>query len=169
MLLAITNFTLSSVRRHVAVAFCQGHRPSISTSSEKLRKVRISTIPARMIKLWTVGFIATVLMMSAATRNSRPRRIDLPSPDRKSDTSLSRGADRRIIRKRKTASVPNAPMTMIAVPTNSTALVARWIQYDSDENMDFRLRTKAASSSWQLSPLPKSNGCPASYRLSRAA
>ncbi|EZP54185.1 hypothetical protein BW41_01715 [Sphingomonas sp. RIT328] len=77
--------------------FCHGHRPSISTSSEKLRKVRIRTMPARTKRLSNVGSTATVLMMSAATRNSRPSRIDRPSPDRKSAINTARSVAPLII------------------------------------------------------------------------
>ena len=57
---------------------CHGQRPSISTSSEKLRKVRISTMPASTARLCSVGSTATVPMMSAATRNSSPSRMPRP-------------------------------------------------------------------------------------------
>ena len=59
-------------------ARCHGQRPSISTSNEKLRKVRISTIPASTARLCRVGSTATVPMMSAATRNSSPSRMPRP-------------------------------------------------------------------------------------------
>ena len=59
-------------------SFCHGQRPVISTSREKLSNVRISTIPASTATLRGVGVIATVRMMSAATRNSRPSRIERP-------------------------------------------------------------------------------------------
>src|SRR5690606_1864855 len=39
---------------------CHGHFPSISTSSERLRKVLISTIPASTARLSRPGSIATV-------------------------------------------------------------------------------------------------------------
>src|SRR6476661_5943595 len=62
-----------------SVDFCQGHRPVISNSREKLRNVRMTTITARTPTLVKVGVTATVRMMSAATRSSRPRRMDRPS------------------------------------------------------------------------------------------
>lgn len=62
-----------------SVSFCQGHRPVISNSREKLRNVRMTTITARTPTLVKVGVTATVRMMSAATRSSRPRRMDRPS------------------------------------------------------------------------------------------
>jgi hypothetical protein len=58
---------------------CHGHAPVISSCSEKLRNVRIPTIPPSTATLCGVGVIATVRMMSAATRNSRPSRIERPS------------------------------------------------------------------------------------------
>ncbi|MCW2530304.1 MAG: hypothetical protein JWM76_5164 [Pseudonocardiales bacterium] len=62
-----------------AVAFCQGHRPVISSSREKLRNVRMSTITPRTATLRTVGVTATVRTMSAATSSSRPTRMLRPS------------------------------------------------------------------------------------------
>ena len=59
--------------------FCHGHLPVISSSSVKLRNVRMSTIPARTPTLCSVGVTATVRMMSAATSSSRPSRIERPS------------------------------------------------------------------------------------------
>jgi hypothetical protein len=56
-----------------------GQRPSISTSSEKLRNVLISTISPKTATFWSEGWTATVLMMSAATRNSRPSRMLRPN------------------------------------------------------------------------------------------
>ncbi|OFS21490.1 hypothetical protein HMPREF3086_04855 [Dietzia sp. HMSC21D01] len=50
--------------------FCQGHRPEISSSSDQLRNVRITTIAASTATLSNVGVTATVLMMSAGTRIS---------------------------------------------------------------------------------------------------
>jgi hypothetical protein len=61
-----------------STVFCQGHRPVISSSSEKLRKVRMATIKASTPTLAYVGATATVRMMSPATRSSSPRRIDRP-------------------------------------------------------------------------------------------
>src|SRR5690349_24471179 len=52
-----------------ASALRHGHLPSISTSNEKLRKVRITTMPASTPTLRKGGSTATVLMMSPATRN----------------------------------------------------------------------------------------------------
>jgi len=51
----------------------------ISSSSDQLRNVRISTMPASTATLWAVGVIATVRMMSAATSNSSPSKIARPS------------------------------------------------------------------------------------------
>lgn len=62
-----------------AGALCHGHCPVTSSSREKLRKVRMSTMPASTATLCRVGVIATVRMMSAATNNSSPRRMDRPS------------------------------------------------------------------------------------------
>jgi hypothetical protein len=56
----------ATARRH-------GQRPSISTSNEKLRNVLISTISPKTATFSSDGCTATVLMMSAATRNSRPQ------------------------------------------------------------------------------------------------
>jgi hypothetical protein len=69
----------ASAESGVRSSFCHGHRPVISSSKEKLRKVRISTMMARTPTLSNVGVTATVRMMSAATRSSRPSRMDLPS------------------------------------------------------------------------------------------
>lgn len=48
---------------------CQGHFPVISSSKEKLRKVRIRTIKANTPTLANVGVTATARRMSAATRS----------------------------------------------------------------------------------------------------
>lgn len=63
---------------HWVLRFCQGQRPSSSTSREKLRKVRTRTMTARTPTLMKVGETATVRMMSPATRNSSPSRIARP-------------------------------------------------------------------------------------------
>ena len=55
-----------------------GTTPSISISSEKLRKVRMSTIRPSTRTFCMVGSTATVRMRSAATRTSRPRRMLRP-------------------------------------------------------------------------------------------
>jgi putative transposase len=57
-----------------------------------------------------------------------PSRIERPRPERKLATNISRLVAPLTIPIRKAASVPNAPTTMMAVPTISKALVARWIQ-----------------------------------------
>jgi hypothetical protein len=62
----------ATARRH-------GQRPSISTSSEKLRNVLISTIDPKMATFSSEGCTTTVLMMSAATKNSRPSRMLRPN------------------------------------------------------------------------------------------
>ena len=66
----------ATVRRH-------GQRPSISTSNEKLRNVLISTTSPKTATFSSDGCTATVLMMSAATKNSRPQQNAAPkhSPD----------------------------------------------------------------------------------------
>jgi hypothetical protein len=59
----------------------QGQRPSISSTSVKLRKVRTTTRPASSPRLTKVRLMAINLTMSAATRipgpsqNERPRLI----------------------------------------------------------------------------------------------
>ena len=63
-------------------ARCQGQHSSISVSSEKLRNVRIPTIPARRATLWKVSGAVMVEMMSAPTRSSRPSRMTRPRFDR---------------------------------------------------------------------------------------
>ena len=55
-----------------------GSTPSISTSSEKLRNVLTRTISPRVAALSSVWSIATVRMMSAMIRTSRPSRIERP-------------------------------------------------------------------------------------------
>jgi Domain of unknown function (DUF1918) len=62
-----------------ATARRQGQRPSISTSSEKLRNVLIATISPKTATFSSEGWTATVLMMSAATKNSRPSRMLRPN------------------------------------------------------------------------------------------
>jgi pimeloyl-ACP methyl ester carboxylesterase len=57
---------------------CHCHAPVTSSWREKLRNVRISTMPPSTATLSPVGVTATVRMMSAATKNSRPRRIARP-------------------------------------------------------------------------------------------
>ncbi len=58
---------------------CHGHFPESSTSRAKLKNVRTATMMARTPTPEKVGATATVRMMSAATRNSSPRRMDLPT------------------------------------------------------------------------------------------
>jgi len=50
----------------------------ISSSREKLRKVRITTMRPSTPTERNVGVTATVRMMSAATSSSSPRRIERP-------------------------------------------------------------------------------------------
>src|SRR4051794_26589775 len=59
--------------------FCQGHRPVTSTSSEKLRNVRMTMMPARVATLVRLGEAATVRTMSPAPSSSRPSRMVWPS------------------------------------------------------------------------------------------
>ena len=66
----------------VAMYFCHGQRPVISTSSEKLKKVRMTTMPPSTATLVRVGLAATVRMMSPATRSSNPNKIVRPSSSR---------------------------------------------------------------------------------------
>jgi hypothetical protein len=54
-----------------ALRGCQGQRASVSTWRATLRKVRITTITPSTPTLVNVGDMATVRMMSPATRNSR--------------------------------------------------------------------------------------------------
>jgi protein-S-isoprenylcysteine O-methyltransferase Ste14 len=108
-------------RSRSAAARCQGQRPSISTSSDQLRKVRISTIPASTSTLSIVGSIATVLMMSAATRNSRPSRIARPRFERRQAMRSCPSVLSR--RRRKRASATIAPIRMIEMPRISTMRV----------------------------------------------
>src|SRR5207249_843620 len=51
----------------------QGHTPVTSSSRAKLNTVRMTTMAPSTPTLVKVGEDATVLMMSPATRNSRPR------------------------------------------------------------------------------------------------
>jgi len=60
------------------VARCHGQQPSISVSSEKLRKVRISTIAASSPTLSNVKGAVMVEIMSAPTNNSSPSRMPRP-------------------------------------------------------------------------------------------
>ena len=65
--------------RHFEDGFCcQGQRPLISSSSEKLRKVRMMTMAPSTAIFCKVGDTATVLMMSPATSNSRPSKMARP-------------------------------------------------------------------------------------------
>ena len=57
---------------------CHGHRPSISSTSVQLRKVRTSTRPASRPRLMKVNSCAMVFTMSAATSTSRPSRSERP-------------------------------------------------------------------------------------------
>src|SRR5690606_37650346 len=60
----------------------QGSLPSISISKAKLRNVLISTIRPRFKIFSRLASKTTVIIMSAATRNSSPNRIALPSSSR---------------------------------------------------------------------------------------
>src|SRR5215469_12020635 len=62
---------------------CHGQRPVSSTSSEKLRNVRIKTMMPSAATLVRVGWPATVWTMSPATSSSRPSRMVWPSCWRK--------------------------------------------------------------------------------------
>lgn len=54
--------------------------------------------------------------------------MDLPRLNRKPDTRTDREEVCRAMPTRKIVNGPKAPITMMAVPTISTALVAKWIQ-----------------------------------------
>jgi len=54
---------------------CHGHRPVVSTSSEKLRNVRMRTIAASTATPVRLGEAATVRAMSPATSSSSPSRM----------------------------------------------------------------------------------------------
>ena len=82
------------------------------------------TIPASTATLSSVGVTATVLMMSAATRNSRPSRIALPRLERKFATASSRSAP-FANRTANSASVQKAPSAMMPMPNSSTILATR--------------------------------------------
>lgn len=100
--------------------FCHGHRPVISSSSEKLRNVRISTMPPRTPTLVSVGVTATVRMISAATSSSRPSRIDRPSCCRyRRYTPPGSPACARVP---AMAVAARAPTTITATPTPSIVL-----------------------------------------------
>jgi hypothetical protein len=62
---------------------CHGLGPVSSTSSEKLKKVRIKTMMPSTATLLRVGSVATVWMMSPATSSSRPSKMVWPSCWRK--------------------------------------------------------------------------------------
>ena len=61
------------------VFFCHGQRPVSSTSSEKLRKVRIKNMMPSTATLVIVGSAAAVWTMSAATSSYRPGRMVWPT------------------------------------------------------------------------------------------
>src|SRR5215472_128780 len=69
--------------------FCHGHRPVVSTSSEKLRKVRMRTIDASIATLVRLGEVATVRTMSPATSSSRPSRMAWLSRWRKTPVDIT--------------------------------------------------------------------------------
>ena len=75
---ASVNTNLSQFVYANSHGFCHGQRPLISSSSEKLRKVRMRTIAPSTIMFCRVGATATVLMMSPATSSSRPSRMARP-------------------------------------------------------------------------------------------
>ena len=56
----------------------QGQRPSISSTSVQLRKVRTKTSPARSPRLVNVSSMAIVFTISAATSTSRPSSSERP-------------------------------------------------------------------------------------------
>src|SRR6266516_1416282 len=99
---------------------CQGHSPLISTSSDQLKNVRTSTISPSTPTLTKVGSMATLRMMSAATRSSNPSTIDLPRYRRRPRKAA--GPSRK--RMRVTTYRPNAriePSTRTTIPTSSNA------------------------------------------------
>jgi hypothetical protein len=59
---------------------CQGQRPSISNCNDQDRNVLIATIAASTPTDENVGVVATVRMISAATKNSRPSNKVRPMP-----------------------------------------------------------------------------------------
>jgi hypothetical protein len=99
---------------------CHGHRPVSSTSGEKLRNVRIATIIARTSMLANVGSMATVRMMSPATRSSRPSRMPRPIDCRSWRYDASKRSAPARPRPNRTAEITIA-RTMTATPTPSTA------------------------------------------------
>src|SRR5664279_4603200 len=102
---------LAAARRH-------GGTPSISISSEKLRKVRISTIRPRTLTFSSVGATATVLIRSAATRISRPRRSTPPKVSRSAREPARPSPERRQTTTAR-ASDHTRPITRTTTPTTS--------------------------------------------------
>jgi hypothetical protein len=96
---------------------CQGHFPVSSTSRLKLKNVRTSTIPARVATDTSVGLTATVRMMSAAMRSSRPSKIARPASCRK--RSYTRDGRRQTRPTARTEANP-IPPAMTIMPATST-------------------------------------------------
>ncbi len=59
--------------------FLPGDFPSISTSIERLRKLRVSTITDNTKTHAMVGSVATVAIISPATNTSKPNKIAFPN------------------------------------------------------------------------------------------
>jgi hypothetical protein len=75
MIGSIALFLLSD--RHFG-AGCHGQRPSIFTTSDQLKNVWVTIAAARTPIFVKVGAAVTVLITSAATRNSKPGERALP-------------------------------------------------------------------------------------------
>jgi len=102
----------------------QGHRPSISVSTAKLRNVRMSTIRPRIARPSRLGDTAIIPTMSAATRSSSPKRMDRPRRRRSVGQTVASAAELRTVR-RQEATAASVPSVMAAIAPASKATATR--------------------------------------------
>ena len=110
---ASTSGPVTSARR-------QGATPSISTCSEKLSTVRMSTISASTSASVSDGVEVTVLTRSAATSTSSPSRITPPKLSRSVRNAVAPLRDRTQVRTAMPIATTN-PMAIADTPTTSNA------------------------------------------------
>ena len=93
-----------------------GHVPSISTSSVKLSRIRVSTMTPSTVTLSNVGSTTMVRMMSATMRTSRPSRMHRPRLRRCSRSYDPCFVTSPAASRRKATKEAKPPITMIPAP-----------------------------------------------------
>jgi hypothetical protein len=147
---------LCSAARH-------GQRPFISTTTDQLRNVRITTSAPNIATFLGVRSSATVRMTSAATRNSSPNKSELPIS---SFYSLKGSFATFTIRSRKRAEPNKIEPTMAitashSIPSDAISIHSRMLCtcYDYDLGEEPRVsRFVSRSSRSEITRCQKSQG-----------